>query len=146
MALIASAELLVAAPAETAFRRFIDFSTWDLWMPKGFRPIAGPSRPLREGDHFKMAIGFGPGLPSALRVIRLRPQREICWAGGVPGVLWGEHSFFFSEEGNATLMRSEEPFTGLLAHGPLTGLLEREASKTGERTLSSFAAYLGRRS
>ncbi|HEX7478984.1 MAG TPA: hypothetical protein VF331_14355 [Polyangiales bacterium] len=144
MPLIASAELLVAVPVETAFRHFIDFSAWDLWMPKGFRPIVGPSRPLREGDQLKMAIGPGPGLPSTLRVIRLRPQREICWGGGVPGVLVGEHSFFFAEEGGQTRMRSEEPFSGLLARGPLAALIEREATKTGERTLRSFADYLAK--
>jgi hypothetical protein len=150
MAFNATAELTVAAPVDTAFARFIDFSSWDMWQPKGFRPISGPSRPLREGDRFKVAIGRGPGMPVELTVIRVRPNKEICWRGGVKGVLMGEHSFFFEAEDDGdnprTRVRSEEPFTGLLASTPIASLLEREASKTGERTLSSFAAYLGKHS
>ncbi len=146
MAIIASAELVVAASASEAFRRFIDFSTWDLWMPKGFRPITGPSRPLHEGDHVKMALGPGRGLPSTLHVIRVRPDKEICWTGGVKGVLVGEHSFFFApgDDSAHTCLRSEEGFTGLLTRGPLAHLIEREASKAGELTLRSFANYLAK--
>jgi hypothetical protein len=140
MAVIATAELSVHADPETAFRRFIDFATWDLWMPKGFRPLSGPSRALREGDRFKMTIG--PGVPSSLTVIRLRPNKEICWKGGVPGVLMGEHSFFFEDDAGMTRMRSEEPFTGVLTAGMIGGAIEREATKVGERTLKGFAAYL----
>ncbi len=146
MSFIATAELTVHTSVETAFARFIDYSTWDLWAPKGFRPISGPSRALREGDRVRVAIGpVGKGIPMPLTVIRVRPNKEICWKGGVPGVLTGEHSFFFEEDGDKTRMRSEEPFSGVLANGPLRGLLEREATKTGERTLSHFAAYVEKR-
>jgi hypothetical protein len=143
MPAIAVAELTVPVPVERAFERFIDFATWDLWTPKGFRPISGPARALREGDRFTMSIG--PGLPSRLTVIRLRPNTEICWRGGVPGVLVGEHSFFFEADGAGTRMRSEEPFAGLLARGPLGAALEREASRVGLRTLERFADHLGAR-
>ena len=142
MSATATAEHTVNAPLPTAFARFIDYSSWDLWAPKGFRPISGPSRALREGDRFKMAIGRGPGLPVELTVIRLRPNKEICWKGGVAGVLVGEHSFFFEDEGGKTHMRSEEPFSGVLAKGLLSGVLEREAARTGLHTLTNFAAYL----
>jgi hypothetical protein len=144
MALIACAELSITVPIQTAFARFIDFSTWDQWMPRGFRPISGPARQLREGDHFTMALGAGRGLPSALTVIRLRPHREVCWKGGIPNLLVGEHSFFFNDEGRTTRVRSEEPFTGLLTLGPIGTLLRREAEKSGEHTLANFAAYLAK--
>lgn len=145
MSAIAVAELTVDAPIERAFASFVDFSSWDQWTPKGFRPISGPSRALREGDRFTMALGPGPGLPMTLTVIRLRPNKEICWKGGLPGVLVGEHSFFFEADGSKTRVRSEEPFSGVLASGLLAGAIEREAVKTGERTLERFAKHVSPR-
>lgn len=145
MSVIAIAELTVNAPLDRTFASFVDFSTWDMWTPKGFRPITGPSRALREGDRFKVALGPGAGLPARLTVIRLRPNKEICWKGGVRGVLVGEHSFFFEADGDKTRVRSEEPFYGLLSKGLLSSTLEREASKTAERTLQGFAKHLDKR-
>jgi hypothetical protein len=87
-------------------------------------------------------MAIGPGLPSPLKIIRLRPNKEIWWKGGVRGVLVGEHSFFFEDDAGMTHLRSEEPFTGLLTVGPIGGAIEREAIKVGQRTLQSFASYL----
>ena len=97
---------VIAVPLSTAFDRFVDFSTWDLWMPRGMRPITGPARALREGDSFKVAVG--PGLQTTLTVMRVRPNIEICWNGGVPGGLTFEHSFFFRAQDGGTCVRSEE--------------------------------------
>src|ERR1700759_2632146 len=114
MSAIAVAELVVNAPLEAAFARFIDYSSWDRWMPKSFLPISGPARRLREGDRIKIGLGPGNRLESEVTVIRLRPNKEICWSAGVPLLLSAQHSFFFSDEAGATRIRSEEPASGLL--------------------------------
>jgi hypothetical protein len=143
MGVIATAELTIDTSVERAFQQFIDFPSWDLWMPENLRPISGPSRGLREGDLVKVAIGNGRARVNCeLRVIRVRPNRELCWRGGLPGVLIGEHSFFFRELANQTALRSEEPFAGVLAHGLLGRRLERAASEFGASVLSRFAAFL----
>lgn len=142
MGVIATAELTVDAPVERAFRSFSDFSSWDLWMPQTLRPISGPSRALREGDRLRVAFVNGRArVRTELTVIRVRPNRELCWRAGVPGVLVGEHSFFFLEQAGRTLLRSEEPFAGLLA-APLARPLERAASEFGATVLEHLAAFL----
>jgi hypothetical protein len=143
MAVIATAELTVDSPLERAFQQFNDFSSWDLWMPPMLRPISGPSRELREGDRVCVAFVNGRArVRTDLTVIRMRPNRELCWRAGVPGVLVGEHSFFFREQAGRTLVRSEEPFAGLLAIAPLARPLERAATAFGAKVLEHFAAFL----
>jgi hypothetical protein len=62
----------------------------------------------------------------------------------VPGVLRGEHSFFFADEGGKTRLRSEEPFSGLLTFGPLARVIERSAARNGASVLEHFASYAAR--
>jgi hypothetical protein len=142
MAVVASAEIELDEPVAALFARFVDYTTWASWMPSNFRPVRGPSRALRVGD--RVTVRMGPGLLTPLSVLRLRPGREICWRGGIPGVLVGEHSFFFDDLGDGrTRIRSEEPFTGVLPRlGPLGRAIEREAGHTGMKMLEGFRDYV----
>ena len=143
MAVIATAELTIDVPLPVAFQRFTDYSSWDLWMPPMFRPITGPARQLRIGDTVKVDVGEpGRRVRTELNVIRVRPNRELCWRAGVPGMLVGEHSFFFSEQAGGTAMRSEEPFSGVLARRPLSSVIERSASRLHGQMLAGFAAHV----
>lgn len=143
MAVIATAELTVDVPLPVAFQRFTDYSSWDLWMPPMFRPITGPARQLRTGDLVKVDLGeAGRRVRTELNVIRVRPNREVCWRAGVPGMLLGEHSFFFAERDGRTTMRSEEPFSGVLAHRPWANAIERSANRLHNQMLAGFAAHV----
>src|SRR3954463_3000535 len=114
MAVIAAAEEMIEAPLAEAFQRFIDYPAWDLWMPAVLRPIAGPARELRAGDSVTVSIGDGARrVRTELNVIRVRRNRELCGRAGLPGLLVGEHSFFFADNGGKTAVRSEEPFSGM---------------------------------
>ncbi len=143
MPVIATAELEIDAPLALAFQRFTDFSSWDLWMPPIFRPIAGPARQLRTGDSFTVDLGEGRHrLRAELNVVRVRLNRELCWGSGLRGLLEGEHSFFFSEHRGKTQVRSEEPMSGLLARRPLAGFLERSATRVAKQMLTGFATHM----
>jgi hypothetical protein len=143
MAAIATAELTIDVPLPVAFERFTDFSTWDLWMPPTFRPITGPARQLRVGDQLKIDLGeTGRRVRTELNVIRVRLNRELCWRAGVPGVLLGEHSFFFAEKAGRTALRSEEPFSGVLSHRPWSNLVERTANRVHNQMLAGFASHV----
>jgi hypothetical protein len=143
MGVIATAELTIDAPLQLAFQRFIDFSAWDLWMPPVIRPITGPARPLRAGDLIKVDLGEGRHrLRTELNVIRVRPNRELCWRAGLRGILVGEHSFFFADRAGQTAVRSEEPFSGVLAHRPLATVVERTASRLHTQMLAGFATHM----
>jgi len=143
MAVIATAEQIIEAPLARAFQRFIDYPAWDLWMPAVLRPIAGPARELRAGDCVTVSFGEGARrMRAELRVIRVRPNRELCWRAGVPGLLVGEHSFFFTERADKTAMRSEEPFSGMLAQRLMARVIERRAGEIHGQILSGFAAHM----
>ena len=146
MTAIAVAELIVDAPRNVAFAKFIDFSFWDLWMPADFRPVSGPTRALRQGDQVKVAIGRKGRISLKLEVLRVRDDIEICWRGGPAALLQGDHSFFFAdaeaENAGKTRIRSEEPLRGLLTVGPLGARVERALSDAASDILSRFAMYL----
>ena len=143
MGVIATAELMIDAPLHLAFQRFIDFSAWDLWMPPVIRPITGPARALRTGDQLTVDLGEGRHrLRTELNVIRVRPDRELCWRAGLPGVLVGEHSFFFADHDGKTVVRSEEPITGVLAARPLARMIERTACRVHAQMLAGFATHM----
>ena len=143
MAVVAAAEIELDKPIDELFARFVDYTTWDSWMPKSFRPVRGPARALQVGD--RVAVRMGPGLLTPLSVLRVRDNREICWRGGIPGLSVGDHSFFFDDLGEGrTRIRSEEPFRGLLPSlGPLGRAIEREASNAGKDMLEGFRQYVG---
>ena len=146
MPTIAVAEHTVDAPLAVAFREFIDYAHWDLWMPARFAPIAGPARALQVGDRFRVSLNPKLRLSLGLEVIRIRPNKEICWRGGPALFLQGEHSFLFAEDGSAskTRIRSEEPLTGVLSRGPLAASIERAFADVGALILTRFAEHLAR--
>jgi hypothetical protein len=139
---IAVAESLVNVPLAVAFGHFIDFSYWNMWMPASLRPLSGPARALHEGDRMTVALGGRLSIPTELRVVRVRPDKEICWRAGVSGALSAEHSYFFTNVDGKTRIRSEELFSGALALGPLAKLLERLATQHAEQALAGFARYV----
>ena len=141
MAALAVAERDVALPVSQAFARFIDFTRWGAWMPRTFAPLTGPARPLQMGDRFKVRVGR---LPLSLAVIRLSSDAEICWRGGSPWLMRGDHSFTFADTGGQTRIRSEERLSGLLAMGPLSSRLERAAAAESRMILDRFADYAAR--
>ena len=145
MGAIAVAERVVDAPLETAFARFIDFTSWDLFMPASLRPLSGPARAVRPGDRVQFAFGPGSRIVCEVTIVRVRPNKEICWRFQLRGLFHGEHSFFFSEaHGGSTRLRSEEAARGLLVVGPLGRAFEREATRGGEEILAGFAAHVAK--
>src|SRR3984957_6253490 len=137
MPLIAESEHTIAGPIETVFSRFIDYRLWSAWMPKTFRPVRGPARPLRTGDRILVSLG---GLPALLRVDHVEGPREVSWSGGVPGVLHARHTFTFEALGEkVTRIRSSEPWTGLLTDiKPVAGKIQATAESAGRAQLAGF--------
>ena len=100
-----------------------------------FGRCAGPSRPLVQGDRLLMRV---KGLPTTLTVDRLEASREVCWSAGLPGFLHARHTFTFEAvDAGSTLIRSVEPWTGLLTH-VVASSLQRAAEDGGRRQLQGF--------
>ena len=142
MSVVAQAQLELDRPIEEVFANFVDYGTWHAWMPDGFVPVHGPKRVLRPGD--RVVVRMAGAALASLRVLRVRLNEEVCWRGGIPGVIVGEHSFFFEDLGaGRTRVRSEEPFSGLLTRvAPLGKRIERDASAVGRRMLENLREFL----
>jgi hypothetical protein len=142
MPFVAEAELTVAGPLEAAFAQFIDFPRWSAWMPALFRPLRGPSRPLRTGDRLLVAVA---GAPTLIHVESIEAPREVRWSGGLPGLLYARHSFTFEAAGpDSTRIRSTEPWVGVLTRLPIHAPLKRVAERAGRAQLKGFERWLSR--
>lgn len=139
MPAVSRAEIVIDKPIAVVFGELVDFGRWARWMPSVFRPFRGPERPLSVAD--QIIVRLGGALPMVLRVLRVSPNAELTWRGGLPGLLVGEHAFFFDDLGSGrTRVRSEERFEGLLAHLPLLqSLVERSGTKAGTAMLDALA-------
>jgi hypothetical protein len=139
MPAVSRAEIVIDKPIAIVFGELVDFGRWARWMPSVFRPSRGPEGPLSVAD--QIVVRLGGALPLVLRVLRVSHNAELTWRGGLPGVLVGEHAFFFDDLGSGrTRVRSEERFEGLLAHLPiLQSLVERSGTKAGTAMLDALA-------
>jgi hypothetical protein len=147
MAFTASATRTIDAARADAFDKFIDFRNWRSFMPRAFRALSGPERPLRAGDRVRVLLDTGAlRLPTALRVISVDPPREVVWGGGSRLLLRAAHHIVFdTDPGGGTLIRSEEHWTGLLARlGPIARRVKRQAETIGAAQLDGFARWLER--
>jgi hypothetical protein len=141
MPCVAKGEETVPASIDEVFAKFTDFRTWSAWMPPLFRPVWGPSRPLREGDRFLVRLG---ALPTLLKIERLRAPNEVCWSGGVPGFLHARHTFVFeSTVEGSTRVESVEPWTGALtAITPVARAIRKTAERVGRDQLRYFRKWM----
>jgi hypothetical protein len=137
MSFVAATECKLGVSPEVAFDRLADHASWGTWMPRTFRPV-GPSRGvLREGDKLRVRIAGAPvASPIVVRVVR-RP-REIMWTGGVPGLLFAEHHFFFDEEDGGVRVRSVETWSGALSL-VVRRLVQPRAASIGGEQLTGLA-------
>jgi hypothetical protein len=140
MALIAESELTISGPIEAVFSQFVDYPRWRAWMPASFRPMRGPSRPLRAGDRLIIRI---TGLPSIVHVDRVEWPREVCWSGGLSGVMHARHTFTFEAVGDKTTrIRSTEPWTGAVTKvKPLADRIHSVAERVGRSQLEGFGRW-----
>jgi hypothetical protein len=142
MPVVARAEIVIEKPVAAVFGELVDFGRWARWMPSLFRPARGPLGPLAVSD--RVLVLLGGALPLGIRVLRVSPNAELTWRGGIPGLLVGEHAFYFDDLGSGrTRVRSEETFAGLLAHVPFVqSLVERSGSKVGAAMLDALSRAL----
>jgi hypothetical protein len=139
VAFVARASCLLAIPREVAFDRLADHDSWAAWMPASFRPVGKPAGRLSEGVKLRVKISGTP-FPVSIRLSIVRRPEEICWCGGIKGVLYAEHRFSFEpREGASVEVRSEEAWSGFLAAMLRSGILPK-AERIGRDQLGALAA------
>jgi hypothetical protein len=138
MSFVAEARIHIDVSPEVAFDKLLDFPTWKDWMPRSFAPASPASGPHQVGHRFHVRIAHAP-VASPIEITVADRPREITWCGGRRGVLFGEHHFYFSDDGRGgTEVRSSETWSGLLAP-VLRPLLQRAAERVGRQQLRGLA-------
>ena len=118
--------LTIDAPPDRVWRALTDFDAYPQW--NAVIPVMRAEP--REGGavRFRVVLDGLPPLPMAARIVRWRPDRELAWRGGAPGVpalAWAEHWFALEPSGGGTALTHGERFGGLLAVAMRTGLHAR---------------------
>lgn len=138
MSFVAKGTRRMPVTPEVAFDRMADFASWPRWMPPSFRPVGAASGTLQRGRKIWVRIAGVPA-PSRIEVSEMRRPKEIAWSGGLPGVLWANHQFFFEAEGpDATVVVSHETWSGLLAP-LLRRVIQPQAERVGGQQLDALA-------
>ena len=142
MSFVARGTRRVPVSAEVAFDRLADLSSWPQWMPSAFHPVGKVAGTLRRGQRVWVKIAGIP-VASPIEVSEVRKPTEIAWTGGLPGVLWANHQFFFEADGpSATVVVSHETWSGVLA--PLVErFVKPQAERIGGHQLEALARSLG---
>lgn len=111
-------EIEIAAPPEVVWDVLSAIDTWSEWNPViGGVTLRGP---LREGTPGRLMLLLPPPVGRrtlAVRLVTVRPQRELAWKGGVPGVVQGRHGFRLEPTDAGTRLVHTEVFSGVLAPG-----------------------------
>lgn len=144
MSFVVSASGVIPAERRSCFARLRDFTSWRAFMPRSFRALRGPGRDLAVGDWLFLLIDAKPSpLPffTPVTVLRVTLDREITWGGGIPGVLVGEHAFFFEDAADgATLVRSEETWSGALTgFEPAAKMIRAASARIGQEQIAALA-------
>ena len=78
-------------------------------------------------------------------VIRMEPERELTWGGGIRGVFQGEHRFILEPTGSGTRLIHSEVFSGLAVRYAALGSVE-EGYELMNRALKTHAEALAHES
>jgi uncharacterized protein YndB with AHSA1/START domain len=140
MSFTAETSITIDAPPSHVFDQLANVAAWHTWMPPSFDLARGPGEelPQRVGERFRVHIASMP-YAVVLRLSRLDRPREIAWTGGIRGLLWAEHRFTLTPEGERrTRVRSIETWRGALAY-PSRRFVKPLAQRIGTEQLAGLA-------
>jgi|SRR3954452_9040984 hypothetical protein len=108
-------EVELNATPEQVWAKITDFPSFPKWNPMTPK-MAGE---VAEGAQLKGKVKVGPvKAPFNAKITTLRPNEELRWIGGLPGVMVADHRFIIEDLGNGkTLLRHHEQFTGISTSG-----------------------------
>lgn len=114
-----SSAIDIDAPPSQVWAVLTDLSGYPAWNPLFPRG----SGQLAVGERLTLASRPTVGRAMTIRVklLAVRPDTELRWVGGLPGLIGGEHSFVLTAADGGTRLVQGETFRGLLV--PLSGKL-----------------------
>ena len=106
-------EIEIDATAARVWDVLADFGAYPRWNPFLLSVVGTPTTGRRIRFWFELPRGFRA--PACATVLRAEPEKELRWAGSVPGLFRAEHYFVIERAGVAGLrFRHGEIFSGLL--------------------------------
>jgi hypothetical protein len=120
-------EVELNVPPERVWAKLIDFKSYPEWNPM----IPAMAGDLTVGAKMKGKVGIGPvKAPFNCKLTTVRPNEELRWVGGVPGVMVADHRFIIEDIGDGkSVLRHHEEFTGI----SVTGITVKVANDTHAR-------------
>ncbi|NCG21039.1 MAG: hypothetical protein GWP91_18675 [Rhodobacterales bacterium] len=120
----ATTELSVS-PA-VVWKALIDTDSWGDWS--SFVPVKPGA--LEPGQSFSMAFSIhGRSMVGKAKLLRVQPERELTWRGGVPGLLQVTHGFVLEAVPSGCRLVHTESFEGLLSGLVIWYVGEQQAPK-----------------
>jgi uncharacterized protein YndB with AHSA1/START domain len=130
-AVIAEAEIEVAAPPETIWEVLSDIERWPAWNPEVKRmALSGQVAP---GAEFRWKAG---GVSIRSRLEEVDAPRKIGWTGKAAG-LRARHVYNFGRRDDATIVTTTESFDGFVAR-----LFRKRLQVSLERSLDQGLTHL----
>jgi uncharacterized protein YndB with AHSA1/START domain len=126
-----TAEIDVAAPAETVWRVLTDLDRWPDWQPDV--ESMSVNGPFAAGTVFRWKAG-----PRTIvsRIEQVEPLRLVAWSGKTLGVK-ATHVWHFEQLDQATHVRTEEALRGTVAR-LLRGSLQKTLDTALEKGLENL--------
>ncbi|HYR01651.1 MAG TPA: SRPBCC domain-containing protein [Casimicrobiaceae bacterium] len=139
-------EIGIDAPAQRVWDVLVDFAEYPRWNPFLLSVAGTPMPGRRIRFWFELPRGFRA--PACATVLRAEPEKELRWAGSVPGLFRAEH-YFVIERASATGLRFRhgEIFSGLLLPlvWPVLRRRGREVHDAMNRALKERVEHAGAR-
>lgn len=105
-------EIEIDAPLQTVWAVLADNLNYPAWNPYHVQ-VTGK---MAVGEKLIVQIHKPNGEETVVNphLLRIEPNRELTWGGGIRGLFYGEHIFLLEEVGNGrTHLIHKESFTGL---------------------------------
>jgi hypothetical protein len=126
-----TATIHIDAPPATVWRVLTDLPAYPQWnplFPEATGQIAEGARlTLRTVQAGRRTMTVKP------KILTVRPESELRWSAGIPGLIGGEHAFTLSPAPTGTELVQSETFRGILV--PLSGKT-LAAAQTSYETLN----------
>jgi uncharacterized protein YndB with AHSA1/START domain len=126
----------IAASPDDVWAVLVDAAGWPSW-DSGVAAVDGT---IAEGQKITIRSAAAPGRAFPVRVTTVEPFRRLVFTGGMPlGLFRGERTYTLTPDGDGTLFRMREEYTG-----PLLGLIWRSMPDL-QPSFDQFAAGLRKR-
>ena len=119
-------EIEIEGSARDVWDALADFAAYPRWNPFLLKVDGAPNAGERIRFWFELPRGLRA--PACATVLKAERERELRWAGGLPGLLRAEHYFVIEHIGPAKQrFRHGEIFSGLLV--PIVWLVLRRSGR-----------------